>query len=159
MFFLLLILLILLIIWRISGCPSRSCPTFTNLNKNRAELKVLILFNSFLQTSWTTSWHFLSILDKSGSSKIFLKISKLSRRIDMSCHFLTSRYFLSASLQLLDGVSEASWCILSRLDDSGGGKVIKNQQYVFKNHIKKSQEAVKKQSRNRQISTWSCYVI
>ena len=148
------------------GLSKKSCPTITNYNTNRAELKVLTLPNIFLETSWTTSWHFLTLPDTSWQFLINREAPKYSWRFDRSCHLLTIWHILSllddivvvlfASHWLLDGVSVASWCILRRLDNSGGEKVVTNQEEVFKNHQENPRicrEVAKKQSRNRQKFT------
>ena len=162
-----------LIIWWISGCPKRAVPLSritTRIVQNLRSWHFLISSWRLLEQLLDTSWHFLTLPDNSWYigklQDLFWKFQKYSWRFDRSCHFFTIWHILSllddivvvlfASHWLLDGVSVASWCILSRLDNSGGEKVVTNQEEVFKNHQENPricQEVAKKQSRNRQKFT------
>ena len=144
MLFPLILVKFVLIIWWISGCPPRAVPlsrSSTRIVQNLRSWHFLISSWRHLEQLLDTSWHFLTILDKSGSSKIFCENFKNIR--DDLTYLVTSWRYLSS----LVCVSLASWCILSRLDNSGGEKVVTNQEEVCKNHqedLRICQEAIKK---------------
>ena len=163
MLFPLILVKFVLIIWWISGCPPRAVPlsrSSTRIVQNLRSWHFLISSWRHLEQLLDTSWQFLINRE---APIFFLKISKIFVTIWHILSLLDDiLVVLFASHWLLDGVSVASWCILSRLDNSGGEKVVTNQEEVCKNHQEDPricQEVAKKQSRNRQKFTANCYVI
>ena len=155
MLFPLILVKFVLIIWWISGCPPRVVPlsrSSTRIVQNLRSWHFLISSWRHLEQLLDTSWQFLINRE---APRIILKISKIFVTIWHILSLLDDILVLFASHWLLDGVSVASWCILSRLDNSGGEKVVTNQE----EDPRICQEVAKKQSRNRQKFTANCYVI